>query len=106
VESVLADRSGQPPHHMVLTEQLGRGLRPVAAVQGLMLLLYPLVVWPLVVSPFVLWHAVPVPSLTKKIGRAPAIDAVRLERVPARQAPARRPHGTRREPLRAAAFPP
>src|SRR5205823_14090380 len=48
----------------------------------------------------------PAPSLTKKIGRAPAIDAVRLERVPARQAPARHPYGTRREPLRAAAFPP
>ena len=90
----------------VLTEQLGRCLRPIAAVQGLMLLLDPSVIWPFVVWPFVLWHAVPAPSLSKKIGRAPAIDAVRLERVPARQAPARRPHGTRREPLRAAAFPP
>jgi len=38
-----------------------------------MLLLDSFVVWP-----FVLWHAVPAPSPTKKIGRAPAIDAVRL----------------------------
>ena len=54
VEPVLADGSGQSPDHMILTEQLGRCLRPVSAVQGLVLLLYPLVLWP-----FVLWHAVP-----------------------------------------------
>ena len=106
MEPSLADRSGQPPDHVVLTEQLGRRLRPVPTVQGLMLLLDPSVIWPFVVWPFVLWHAVPAPSLSKKIGRAPAIDAVRLERVPARQAPARLTYGTRREPLRAAAFPP
>src|SRR5439155_12868353 len=66
MEPILADRSGQPPDHVVLAQQLGRCLRPIPAVQGLVLLLYPFVLWPFVLWPFVLWHAVHAPLLTEE----------------------------------------
>ena len=77
MQAALADRAGERAHHVVLAQHLGGRLRPVPAVQGLVLLLVR--------------HSLPLrargrsPHGEDRCGRAPAVDHGRLGRFLARQ---------------------